>query len=916
MNRLQNPISAKAKVVLGVMLNLFSNLSAQSPSYKNFSIENGLITNTVYEVAFDSTNLLWMATDRGMSSFNGRRFIHYDQSNGLAESEILRLIPSKKFQMVGLGIGGSINAIDDDSAHVIHSAFSNGVSVVGKEAGEKYYVSVIGEGIFELSSDGVRKQISQYDTRNFHIVQNELYTRYYDNTLMDIESFERTSNHWSIEDRKLVRIDSAILTWHQNEIKITGAKESLVDNLQALKSVDVSYYDQAENQLVLGVDYTVHWFEVNQNGFFQKQSCEFPSQVSAIAKDNEGGYWIGTLNSGLFYIPRLHTEKMRDGTSWLQTLNGKTYFTDLGNTLGFFEDNHTRLVYSENPLLNVSRIRKFDNNLFWIGSELSLMTDLELSHVQPLFFNIKDILKIDNRFYLATSKGISEVSSKDFKNFYSGTSTENTILLHRAPQFLGRVTQLELFKDQIIIVSRNSILFADHKLTIKNKINFDSWVKEVQLMDDNLLWVSVNGLGDYYVHLENGTTVPGEFETGLVENRVHSDSTSFVIWNNGVFFDKNTVIGYANGVFSKSINSIALIKNELWIATNQGIFRLPHKKILRKMPPLLGVLNNEQTVASYNYNDPVSFGVSPISYLIGDNLQFQYRLTSDTPWISSLDETIILRGLKQGLYTPQIRLSSSEFSDKVEVNLKPFKVHPPWWENPWVVTGFFTIIVGVILGASRQRIQQLRKESLMEKQIRDLTLEAAQSQLQPHFVFNMLNSIRNLMQENETDKAILYLTKFSKLLRTILRNADKYEHSLKEELDLAENYLKLEQMRLANEFSFELSVDSNIDLEETQIPYLMLQPILENAIWHGLHGSESNNKHISISLTQKSDFVEIDISDNGRGFDSTKTPESSKGLSILRRKIELFGAIRENKSTLEISSLLEKGTTANIKLYD
>ncbi|MBK6634913.1 MAG: histidine kinase [Chitinophagaceae bacterium] len=148
----------------------------------------------------------------------------------------------------------------------------------------------------------------------------------------------------------------------------------------------------------------------------------------------------------------------------------------------------------------------------------------------------------------------------------------------------------------------------------------------------------------------------------------------------------------------------------------------------------------------------------------------------------------------------------------------------------------------------------------------ELEAMALRAQMNPHFIFNCLNSIKSLMQEKETEKGITYLTTFSKLIRTLFNNADKKLISLYDEIETCKFYLQLEALRFDTKFSYAVNIDETIDLKSIQVPALIIQPFIENAIWHGIVPRKSSG-HVSLKVTRKYDIIEVAIDDDGIGRD-------------------------------------------------
>jgi len=194
-----------------------------------------------------------------------------------------------------------------------------------------------------------------------------------------------------------------------------------------------------------------------------------------------------------------------------------------------------------------------------------------------------------------------------------------------------------------------------------------------------------------------------------------------------------------------------------------------------------------------------------------------------------------------------------------------------------------------------------------------LTLEQdmLRSQMNPHFIFNSLNSIKLYIINNEKENAVYYLNKFSKLIRKILIASKEKEIPLSEELDTMKLYMNIENIRFSNEINYTTKVAEDIDLEAIKVPSLILQPFLENALWHGL-STKKDNKEIQLEVTKNNDFVKISITDNGVGRIKADKIKKSK---VLKRKS--VGLTITNDRLTNFYKSYEKDYSLNIKdLYD
>ena len=199
-----------------------------------------------------------------------------------------------------------------------------------------------------------------------------------------------------------------------------------------------------------------------------------------------------------------------------------------------------------------------------------------------------------------------------------------------------------------------------------------------------------------------------------------------------------------------------------------------------------------------------------------------------------------------------------------------------------------------------------REKAAMRIQLVESEAQALRAQMNPHFIFNSMNSIKSLINKKETDKAADYLTTFSKLIRTLFQNSDKREVSLFEEIGTCKLYTELERMRFGDRIDFVFDVDSTIDLKDIKVPALILQPFIENAIWHGLVPKEGGGK-VVISVKENKDSVECIIDDDGIGRDLSKqykaqyeSTHQSKGIGLTQSRLELDKLLNEREGSIQI----------------
>lgn len=202
-----------------------------------------------------------------------------------------------------------------------------------------------------------------------------------------------------------------------------------------------------------------------------------------------------------------------------------------------------------------------------------------------------------------------------------------------------------------------------------------------------------------------------------------------------------------------------------------------------------------------------------------------------------------------------------------------------------------------------------------------LALKSMRSQMNPHFIFNALNSVNSFIAVNDERNANRYLSEFSVLMRSVLENSDEDFIPFTKEIELIQLYVKLEHNRFKEKFDYEILIDDSIDLEDFSIPPMLLQPYIENAIWHGLRYKEDHGK-LTVKIEQRdTDFLAVLIEDNGVGrkrSQELKTKnqlkQKSKGMSTIKKRIGILNDMYQDRISVSIEDLFEDGTGTKVEL--
>ncbi|HNU60266.1 MAG TPA: histidine kinase, partial [Aquaticitalea sp.] len=216
----------------------------------------------------------------------------------------------------------------------------------------------------------------------------------------------------------------------------------------------------------------------------------------------------------------------------------------------------------------------------------------------------------------------------------------------------------------------------------------------------------------------------------------------------------------------------------------------------------------------------------------------------------------------------------------------------------------------LILSGSIWLFMYKRKRDALEKQheaeykatVAETELKALRAQMNPHFIFNSLNSIGDYISKNDTNKAKTYLSKFAKIMRQTLEHSNEKEIPLDADLELLEDYMQMENQRLGNKFTYTIEIDEQIDKENTLVPPMILQPFVENSIWHGISKKEGTG-HINIKIKKENDMLQCTVDDNGAGITpnaDTSELKKSLGQNITRKRIDIINKNKQANGNVTI----------------
>ena len=329
---------------------------------------------------------------------------------------------------------------------------------------------------------------------------------------------------------------------------------------------------------------------------------------------------------------------------------------------------------------------------------------------------------------------------------------------------------------------------------------------------------------------------------------------------------------------------------------------------------------NDQ-IFSFQENN-LRFDIAKLYYGSAD-VVVQYRLKGwDREWQTSSQElSASYQNLSPGNYQFEARAVDANGKVLGTVHSFAIEIKPPFWQRWWAIVLMALLLATAIYFLLKRRINTIKRKAAIRQQLTELEGKALRAQMNPHFIFNSLNAIQELIVTQNIDAAYDYLSKFSKLLRLVLNNSEKSTILLADELHMLRLYLELESLRFRNSFSYNIVVDAAVDPDSLAVPPLLLQPFIENALWHGLMLKDGEKK-LHLLIGQHDGKLECIVEDNGIGRRKAAeikaqkigaTHFESRGLALSQQRISLLGSTGGNGS-VKIDDLYEDGQPTGTKV--
>jgi len=932
--------------LLFLSISLSTQMSqAQEVFMRKIEHDNGIQAHDIYSVFEDSRHYLWFTSDGGVWRFDGKNYKNFTTEHGMPDNVVFLFSEDRHNRIWFNTYSSKIAFIEKDSVHTLPC--NDSLSQLKKmEIPASIYVDrndvvwlsyfrskdyitinppykkenirlVPAENVFfsvDIDGDGMiaGSMIASLAQQNEKMVvlKNGRQKAEMTNAPVLI-SGHRTSCYKQYDGSFLISADNCLGEYKNGVLKRKTVLKYTI--LSALKDIYNNYW-------ISTIDGGLFFYRKNDSTFSDPEVYLKSKSVGRILQDHEDAYWITTLNDGVYYIPHID----------MLLLNSANGLSD--NISYVFSDTFDKSVFCMDA----------KGNLYIIKNGVISKT-INCS-VQPDKLNqVKNIIPLNKSAYLFVGRSSFKLNTKNWKiEFTPALDRMNTATLHQNTLWISK--QSRVFK-----VNAQSLL-------IEKDVNFKAKINSIYPLNDSILWLGTERGLLRYNHIQNTLLpTPASIKNqGIISIiRLFPEKNLIIYKSDGILIVDDAmnlvsrlmlnVKGYSikhvtkdrygntwistnkgalkidpqlnisnvhehHGLPSNIINAISTDDKLVYVACEKGLIQFPiQKNFLNRTPPDI-YLNSVQvnnvaqvTDTAFNLNYDQNFikvFFTTINYRASNHITCRYKMEGVDPgWKTTPNNEIEYTTLPPGDYQLTIyAVNNDDIASLKKISLR-FLISPPFWKTWWFISlGAFFLILSILV-IFKWRVSLVRKRSKeksdLQEQLGQMEMQALRSQMNPHFIFNAINSIQHYILSNEPLLANKFLVKFSKLIRNVLEQSKQELIPLKEEIETLRFYIEIESLRFEDSFSYDITISDTLDQSRLRIPSLILQPYVENAIWHGLL-LKKGKKELTIDIHEKNGYLIVEIDDNGIGrqassaFKRAETKKRSLGMEITRGRLDLL----------------------------
>lgn len=879
---------------------------AQYPFYHNITTEEGLPSNEIYSIIQDREGFIWIGSDVGLVRYNGVSYRQY--RNEAQRSRIMAgLTMSSTGRIYGYNFSNQVFYFENDSLYEL-KGWQGGITNIATSPDGRFWVSgVNGLGVYNEQTGTWEPQDHNFIGASRGITFDSNGKGWFLNiTSMQVGRVSNGEvNFYEVQHTKGTDFNLALYLLSVGKLgvwlmPITGGEVYKFDgnafvpfSSRGLNSI----IGGRKSNLMLQMPDERLWFCTFSGAVVYDPATDSTEvlydgvSISNVMFGREGGIWLTSLHKGLLYIPDMRFLHWGTTNSVLPS-NNITQLDIKGDELYYATSDG---YFGQMDLTS----KVLQNHYLGVGADINGLYYDTVTH--SLWFNSSTKLYEWNKSILneldykaPAVKSIVRAGTQVYYTASFGLYVTDTLLgrgdIEKPIEVWCREMVYQPASEKLWVASDSGMWLLDAPNTS---------IDTLLLPGRQVISIAEDAQGRIYgilftgqiISLENDLSV--HFIATLPNNANGADlevvgNKLWVATNQGVMVynletDSWLIIDKVIGLASNNVKAIRPHKNQMWLATGNGLQALPLDYAYDRLATrafltqltVNGKVHDMYQPLQLDYNDVLGFVPEAAAYSSMGQFQFAYRtLQGDTTWqlLPSNTQQFSLPGISPGKFTLQLKVVDHSGRDSENVISINGDMQPPFWQRWW----FYGLVsaAGLFLGyigfryrlriIKQQQLQQLERMQL-ENELELSQQAALKAQMNPHFIFNVLNSIKSYIYENDKKSAAEYLSTFAKLIRRILTMSSEPHVTLEEELEALELYIQLEAMLLEPPFDYGITIAPAIEPHSIRLPSLLIQPYIENAFKHGLR-HQQGEKHLAISINLlPAAELQVTIDDNGVG---------------------------------------------------
>ncbi len=689
----------------------------------------------------------------------------------------------------------------------------------------------------------------------------------------------------------------------------------------------------------------------NQHNVFKREEFVTLDVLNSAGEDKRGSYVFNYLDTDRYEFYTRHGDKgvfVKDkisSRSWIIPFVQNENSPQSNYRQGLFEDHNGDIYVTSGTNLMVldvhnNRMTKFktdegeevtfdaalgrhiledDENRIWIGSqgEEAQLIGINASRDSIVYYKnepndpnsliVKNgILDMDlddkGRVWITSGNGTScfNPNNKTFENYSMNGGVDHKLISNFCYNTVTDTLGRKWISSYVLYCIDETKPEGEKIEVVSNKEGLPgSLVRTMKLHPDGTIWmVTDNG----FVHFNpyDKEIIVYTTKEGIPRNQMWDDYFYITVKGEVRISSHNGSIEY-QPEYEKSLHvpSVVLtdfeVKGKTWGNS-------------------LGLNTKDTIFLSYKENF-FAFKYATMNFAPRFDNTYQYQLEGvDDDWVEGGTRRYAsYTDVDGGYYTFKVKAQDRFGNNADKILSKVIFISTPYWKTWWFRGIIGLIILALLAEAIQYRMNNIRREKDLKAKLAENEMIALRAQMNPHFLFNTINSIKRFIIKNETSIAADHLTKFSRLVRLILNNSNSKTIVLKDELEALRLYIDMERMRFDDKFEFEINIDSSVQVDNIEIPPMLLQPFVENAIWHGLMHKTDGEGRVVIKLNVIDEYLVCTIEDNGIGRKKAAEMKSksalkkkSLGMELTKRRIELLDQFAQSEVVnLEIIDLID-----------